>query len=167
MRSLMLVRIPTAKIASKSLLRLDFVWIEVVLVLAQWLLWLDVVHLLTPNAPPSATCNSTFGPMFDSLPTLHNCFIFPNVTSNNSVTFNDVVPELHYLDPERNATADNVVKRLDECLTRYYETLTHHTYEIPSYYSTLYTLLNESDLDIYWEGYGSGLVNEICACETV
>ena len=98
--------------------------------------------------------------MFDSLPTLHNCFIFPNVTTNMSVDYNDFAPELHYLDPERNATANNVVKRLDECLSRYYETLTDHEYEIPPYYSSLYSFSN----DTYWEnGYGSGLVDAICA----
>ncbi|KAL8856059.1 MAG: hypothetical protein Q9178_007315 [Gyalolechia marmorata] len=73
------------------------------------------------------------------------------------------LPELHYLDPDHNATANNVVKRLDECLSRYYETLTNRKYEKPSNSSTLYSFSNKSDSGRHLEGYGSDLVAKICA----
>lgn len=71
----------------------------------------------------SASCNSTFGFMFESLPTLHNCYIFGNVTGNMSVSNIKFAQQLHYLDEGRNATAANVGQTLGTCLLKYCKTL--------------------------------------------
>lgn len=108
--------------------------------------------------------------MFDSLPTLPNCFIFPNVTINVSASTIDFARKLHYLDPEHSATADNVVQTLGKCLSKYYETLPNYDPAAITFdYSTLYSYETGQTLDVYLEpsrsvdGFGQFLVREICA----
>ncbi len=124
---------------------------------------------LTLNASPSASCNSTFGPMFDSLPTLHNCFIFPNVTTKTSASTINLAQQLHYLDPEHNATATNVVQTLGKCLSKYYETLPNYDPTIFLDHPTLYNYETSQSLNTSSVGYGGidgfgqYLVRQICA----
>lgn len=67
--------------------------------------------------------------MFESLPTLHNCFIFGNVTAEYmSESDTAFAEELHYLEREQNATATNVGQTLGKCLLRYCETLSDQCY---------------------------------------
>ncbi|KAL8923045.1 MAG: hypothetical protein Q9208_004857 [Pyrenodesmia sp. 3 TL-2023] len=63
--------------------------------------------------------------MFESLPTLHNCFMFANVTAGRfrEAGSNQTAADLHYLDEERNATVDNVARVLEDCLLKYCDTL--------------------------------------------
>lgn len=98
--------------------------------------------------------------MFDSLPTLHNCFIFPNITMNISTSTIGFARKLHYLDPEHNATADNVAQTLENCLSGYYETLTNQKFEKSPDYSTLYSYESGS---YPRRGYGNDLIDGICA----
>lgn len=78
---------------------------------------------LTFDGPPSAACNNTFASMFQDLPTLHNCYIFGNVTTHMSPSDIAFAQRLHYLDAEHGATIQNVGQKLGICLTKYCETL--------------------------------------------
>lgn len=71
----------------------------------------------------NASCNDTFGTMFDFLPTLHNCYIFGNVTTNMTEIDTTFASALHYLDDGQNGTATHVGRTLGSCLWKYCETL--------------------------------------------
>ena len=61
--------------------------------------------------------------MFHSLPTLHNCYTFVNVTGNMSLSDAKIVRNLHYLDEGGNTTAANVDQTLGTCLLKYCHSL--------------------------------------------
>lgn len=56
--------------------------------------------------------------MFASLPTLHNCFMFGNISKEI-----ELARMLHYNDEEHNVTTNNVGRILTDCLINYCKTL--------------------------------------------
>lgn len=73
----------------------------------------------------SASCNNTFGSMFESLPTLHNCVMFGSVTAGDfpNPGASQIAAKLHYLHNESNATANHVAWVLEGCLSKYCDTV--------------------------------------------
>ena len=102
--SVMLVQVAVARIASR-LLPLIFAHYQ-------------------QHSVSSASCNNTFGSMFESLPTLHNCFVFASVTDGSfqNAGANETAAKLHFIDNERNTTANNVAPVLEGCLSKYCDT---------------------------------------------
>lgn len=80
-----------------------------------------IFALYQPQFMFSASCNNTFGPMFESLSTLHNCFMFASVADGSfqNAGANQTAVKLHFVDDERNTTADNVARVLEGCLSEY------------------------------------------------
>lgn len=104
---------------------------------------------------PSASCNNTFGSMFESLPTLHNCYMSGYVTLGSSET----AAKLQLLD-EHNATANNVVRVLEDCLVNYCETLPDCGVNTNRPYTDLPSLRTGSSYDS--TGGAGALLSEIC-----
>lgn len=84
-----------------------------------------LVALYQPHLVFSASCNNTFGSMFESLSTLHNCFMFASVTDGSfqNADANQTAAKLHFVDNEQNTTANNVARVLEGCLSRYCDTV--------------------------------------------
>lgn len=90
--------------------------------------------------------------MFDSLPTLHNCFMFGYMTDDL-----DTATKLHYIDADHNATVAHVAHILEDCLSKYCDTLSDCSEEASEY----------GDLPSLWGDYdtlgrGQGLASSIC-----
>ena len=100
----------------------------------------------------SASCNGTFGTMFDSLETLHNCVIFPNVTAfpHDETGPTENALQLYSLDNTAESTAANVVEKLTACFVDYCTSL--QGCEVPS----------GGDTRLYYGSYGDELINSIC-----
>ncbi|CAL8584026.1 hypothetical protein XPA_009634 [Xanthoria parietina] len=84
-----------------------------------------IFALYQPHFVFSAACNNTFGSMFESLPTLHNCFTFGSVIAGDfpNLGASQIAAKLHYLDDESNATANHVAWVLEGCLSKYCDTV--------------------------------------------
>lgn len=98
--------------------------------------------------------------MFGSLPTLHNCFMFANVTrqSSNNTEVEKTAKELHYLDDGGNATAETVAQVLEDCLSSYCDTLPLCSEEAIVYDSLSTSLWGDNEQ----HSKGNALVNSIC-----
>ena len=118
--------------------------------------------------------------MFDSssnlnpLPTLHNCFLFGNVSNTSHETSGfEFASNLHFVDGERNKTADNVARVLEDCFSSYCDTLPNCPEEYSQYsdkstlwsedeWSDTYTASGEPYLENTVYGRGYYLVHSIC-----
>ncbi|KAL8852646.1 MAG: hypothetical protein Q9221_002526 [Calogaya cf. arnoldii] len=113
-----------------------------------------------PNC--NASCNNTFGSMFESLPTLHNCFMFANMTDGGF----EPAGKLHYLDEQRNATRDNVARVLDDCLSTYCDTLPHCS-EKTKQYRDLPSLWSVTDVHAAGSSATRGQVLTKAICDNI
>lgn len=84
-----------------------------------------IFALYQPHFVFSAACNNTFSSMFESLPTLHNCFTFGSVIAGDfpNLGASQIAAKLHYLDDESNTTANHVAWVLEGCLSKYCDTV--------------------------------------------
>ncbi|KAL6716184.1 hypothetical protein ACLMJK_005750 [Lecanora helva] len=99
-------------------------------------------------------CNGQLGPILRDLPTLHNCYMFDNVTDSASVQ------ELHFHDDGHGDTLSFFTSRLNKCFFEYCKSISPNFNE-SAFQSPLYTYGTTSgDFN-----YGSGglYVEEICA----
>lgn len=120
-----------------------------------------------PNVS-SASCNNTFGSMFESLPTLHNCFMFPNVTYGRfqNAEANQTATDLHYRDGERNATAQNVARVLEDCFLNYCGTLPG-CYQETREYRDLPSLWSVDDSIAFNPFFGKGRALATSICDNI
>ncbi|KAL8837913.1 MAG: hypothetical protein Q9176_005389 [Flavoplaca citrina] len=96
--------------------------------------------------------------MFTDLPTLHNCFMFGNVSNGGSET----AAKLQLIN-ELNATANNVARVLDDCLTNYCHTIPDCMGASKSYMD-LPSLWSDSSYGFTnFSGKGPTLVDSICS----
>ncbi|KAL8653268.1 MAG: hypothetical protein Q9210_002195 [Variospora velana] len=99
--------------------------------------------------------------MFQSLPTLHNCYIFGNVLAHMSTSDIAFAQQLHYLDDEHDATVQNVAQKLKACFSKYCESLSGCNADVVLTAPSLYP--SNSENAQAFDGYGEDLVEEICA----
>ena len=93
--------------------------------------------------------------MFESLPTLHNCYMSVNSPLGSSNTG----AKLQLLD-EHNATANNVARVLEDCLVNYCHTLPICREDTETYINRP-SLWSDNDSPRY-TGKGKALISSIC-----
>ena len=132
----------------------------------------------------NAACSGDFGQMFDSLQTLHNCVVLPNITDSNWNFTTSGGQDERILSSQlkdsfggsANRTANQAIPTIDTCLQDYCLQLQTNGCELPNTTQTLYDYLymynhterfgespySDEMKTAIQRGYGSDLVSNIC-----
>ena len=99
--------------------------------------------------------------MFESLLTLHNCFVFGNVSDDDTKPSFDSLQHLNYFPPDRDQVIHNIADTLDSCLTAYCESLPKCMNRFSD--NENLPLYSFESNDTFYHGRGYLLINAICS----